>query len=148
MFTALADMWDKDKHNWMLKDKLKSGQKAPKGTPASDEDMLLLQNCNDSITRLTLDIQRMAPQLVKVADSQFTKKIAVESLQLLKAIVTPGETVQNLLMQDKNDLDARTIQKALADAGGPFEELMEVHKVVKKHVIEQQKKLKASRCSH
>ena len=104
-----------------------SEKKAVADQHADDTDMLLLQSCHDSITSVTLDIHRLAPQVVAVAQTECTTKIATESLALLKKIVVPGAKVEQLLMQPKDTIMKHEAEDAVMACGKIFEEMRDVH---------------------
>ncbi|CAK0889825.1 unnamed protein product [Prorocentrum cordatum] len=143
---AIANMMeDMERPEWMnLEVKNKKERKAIKDDCADDTDMMLLQNCNDSFTSVTLDLQRMAPQVCRITTTEVIRRIAQESLDLLKKAAGPSEKIQKLLMTDPNSVRKLEAEDALIAAGKIYEQLAELHTQLRAIVNNDKKKQKAS----
>ena len=76
MADMLGDNEGSARPDWMkIKATPKGERKAIKDDCANDNDMLLLQNCNDSLTSITLDLQRMAPSWFARARARWSRSL-------------------------------------------------------------------------
>ncbi|CAK0895028.1 unnamed protein product, partial [Prorocentrum cordatum] len=143
---AIANMMeDMERPEWMnFEVKNKKERKAIKDDCADDTDMMLLQNANDSFTSVTLDLQRMAPQVCRITTNEVIRRIAQESLDLLKKAAGPSEKIQKLLMTDPNSVRKLEAEDALIAAGKIYEQLAELHTQLRAIVNNDKKKQKAS----
>ena len=72
--------WVKNLKKLAIKNSAAPGGKKALAQLADDNDLLLLQNCHDSVTSVTSEIRRLAPELVKTGMNEQIKKIGTEAL--------------------------------------------------------------------
>jgi len=108
---------------------------------ADGTDKLLLQNCHDSLTTMTLDMQRLAPQLTAAGKSEHTDALAKQALDILKNRVEPSPQIQTLMMKiaKEEKMPKAVAENALIAAGEPFEELQKIQITMTSVVKEAQK---------
>ena len=72
--------WVKNLKKLAIKNSAGPGGKKALAQLADDNDLLLLQNCHDSVTSVTAEIRRLAPELVKTGVNEQIKRIGTEAL--------------------------------------------------------------------
>ena len=72
--------WVKNLKKLAIKNSDGPGGKKALAQLADDNDLLLLQNCHDSVTSVTAEIRRLAPELVKTGVNEQIKRIGTEAL--------------------------------------------------------------------
>ena len=93
---------------------------------------------------MTLDLQRMAPQVCRITTNEVIRRIAQESIDLLKKAAGPSEKIQKLLMTDPSKVRKIEAEDSLIAAGKIYEQLAELHTQLKAIVKNDQKTKKAA----
>ena len=105
----------------------RAARKALEDDMADATDFQLLQNCNDAMTTVTLALKRMGPEVMKCASSDVSRKLAKDTMQLLKSAVAPSEKVTELLMSGIGQVNELHAEGALISAGKCYEDLHAIH---------------------
>lgn len=118
-----------------------SAKKIPKklvDETASDNDMMVLQESYDSVTRVTSAIRKVAMELIKSGASSTSSELANKGVKLCKLIVPSQEAVEELLYTEKSRVSAVAVREALQAAAGPYKELIVYYNelvAVHRHVV-------------
>eukprot|EP00959_Pyramimonas_sp_CCMP1952_P194313 4063222-Pyramimonas_sp.AAC.1 len=89
----------------------------------------------------------MAPQVCRITTNEVIRRIAQESLDLLKKAAGPSEKIQKLLMTDPAKVRKLEAEDALIASGKIYEQLAEIHTQLKAIITNDKKKQKAVRAS-
>lgn len=125
----------------------KAARKALNDNMADETDYQLLQNCNDAMTTVTLALKRMAPDIMKVANTDVCRKLAKDTIELLKKAASPGEVVTELLMTPMGEVTKLQAEESLIAAGKCYEDLLAIHSQCKNMIKVETKKGGASSSS-
>ena len=97
---------------------------------ADDADFAQLQECHDSVTRLTLAIKRLAPEVVKIGKDagSFVEEQAAKALSLLRELTKPANEVEECLFQIPSRLLKSKAMRAVDRTKEPYNNLVEYYK--------------------
>eukprot|EP00959_Pyramimonas_sp_CCMP1952_P051746 1081761-Pyramimonas_sp.AAC.1 len=154
MLSIMAEMHEESKKplKWRaLGDKIDSGSAPSRfesdDKKASEADMKLLQECFDSVTRLTLSTRKVGTSLAQKAGSDAVRDLARKGLDILKKLVVPTQDVEALLMTPLANVKAKDIAKAIDHTSKPYKECLDYYKelerMYEKHVGKMEKGDKA-----
>ena len=102
------------------------------GDSATDHQMQLLQESFDSVTRMTMAIKKMATEIMgnlsdKALGGGNAKQMAKRGLQMLKDLVAPTQTIEELLVTERSEVDGATVEEALEAARGPYKAVLDFY---------------------
>ena len=97
---------------------------------ADDADFAQLQECHDSVTRLTLAIKRLAPEVVKIGKDagSFVGEQAAKAWPLLRELTEPANEVEECLFQIPSRLLKSRAMRAVDRTKEPYNNLVEYYK--------------------
>jgi hypothetical protein len=124
------------KEKWIVM----AGKKPSKSidNAASDNDMAVLQESFDAVTRVTCAIRKVAMELIKTGASSTSSELAAKGVKLCKMIIPSQNTVEELLYKDKSEVLGGEVREALQAAAGPYKELITYYNelvAVHRHVV-------------
>ena len=101
-------------------------------TRATDHQMRLLQESFDSVTRMTMAINKMATEIMgnlsdKALGGGNAKEMARRGLQMLKDLVEPTQKIEELLVTERDEIDGDDVENVLETARPPYKAVLDYY---------------------
>ena len=138
MLELMDQMGDSGMRTWFKTSKAcpkgAQNKRIQNGATATDEDMSNLQECFDSVTRVTIGIKRAASELMKAGGSN--QDLVQKGLKLCKEVVPSQTVVEEMIMKSKDEISADEAFNALKASHQPYKNLLDFYNeliVIQKH---------------
>jgi len=95
-----------------------------KGAMADENDMKVLQESFDSVTRVTTQIKRVACELMRVGKTTACSDLAQKGISKCNAIHIPQGIVEKMLMTPMSQLTSNAVKDALHKCACPYKDLI------------------------